>query len=108
MTARKHPHEYFQEDADLRQRNTIWPDTVRNAAKVDGFLWKGSPSATKVQRVGAFIFGILLLLAAAMLVGIAFVDGYVGLPSIGLIVIAVGVIYLGCRLIRNAFLHRAR
>lgn len=29
-----------------------------NGSSVDGLLWKGSPQATKVQRVGIVIFGL--------------------------------------------------
>src|ERR1700682_2054936 len=44
------------DDLRARQRNTLWPDTLRNARTVDAFLWKGSPDATPIQRAGSAIF----------------------------------------------------
>lgn len=51
------------------QRNTLWPDTLRNGALVDAFLWKGSPNATPIQRIGIALFGLLFLCPAVLLVG---------------------------------------
>lgn len=45
-----------------RQRNTVWPDTMHNSKSVDEFLWKGSPDAPLVQRIGAWIFGLFFIL----------------------------------------------
>lgn len=33
----------FASELEARQRNTVWPDTLRNNLLVDNFLWKGSP-----------------------------------------------------------------
>jgi hypothetical protein len=41
-----------------RQKNIVWPDPLRNSRNVDEFLWRGSPNATPVQRLGATIFGV--------------------------------------------------
>jgi hypothetical protein len=50
--------EHLIEDARARQRNTLWPDAMVNSSSVDALLWKGSPNATKVQRVGIAIWGM--------------------------------------------------
>ncbi len=100
----EHQRHRLREDVELRQRNTIWPDTVRNAAKVDGFLWKGSPTATKVQRVGAFICGMGLVLIACAFVGLVLTSPFEW-ASMVLMAISSGIAYVGFRLLRNAFLH---
>ena len=43
-------------EIEARQRGTVWPDTLRNGALVDAFLWKGSPKATVIQRIGPGLF----------------------------------------------------
>jgi hypothetical protein len=50
------------EEVRASQRNTIWPDTVRNSRNVDAFLWLGPPNAKPVQRIGAVIIGLFFLL----------------------------------------------
>ncbi len=49
-------HAYLLEEVSRRQRNTLWPDAMVNSSSVDALLWKGSPKATKVQRVGIVIW----------------------------------------------------
>jgi hypothetical protein len=46
------------EDVRANQRNTLWPDAMVNSSSVDALLWKGSPNATKVQRIGIAIWGL--------------------------------------------------
>ena len=99
-----HPHDRFREDVDLRQRNTVWPDTLQNAAKVDGFIWKGSPTATGVQRVGILIWGIVFLVMAYALLSLLFLD-QLEPASIVVLIFAFGAAYVGHRLVRNAFRH---
>jgi hypothetical protein len=48
----------FIEDVRARQQNTLWLDVMVNGSSVDGPLWRGSPNATKVQRIGIAIFGL--------------------------------------------------
>jgi hypothetical protein len=48
----------FTESIRLRQRNTAWPDTLRNSRGVDQLFWHGSPQATVIQEVGALVFGL--------------------------------------------------
>ena len=57
-------HERLIEEIKAKQRNTVWPDTLMNGRSVDEFLWKGSPDAPLVQRMGAWIFGLAFMLIA--------------------------------------------
>ena len=41
-----------------RQRNIVFPDTVRNARSADVFLWRGSPNPSLVQRIAAWMIGL--------------------------------------------------
>jgi hypothetical protein len=43
------------------QRNAILPDTVRNARSIDVFFWRGSPSPSLVQRIAAWLLGLVLI-----------------------------------------------
>jgi hypothetical protein len=60
----------YLDDVRASQRNTVWPDPLRNSRAVDEFLWKGSSKAPLVQRVGALIFGLAYLFAGAGLAAI--------------------------------------
>ena len=99
MGQHKHPHyDPLREDIERRQSNTVWPDSMRNAANVDGYLWNGNPKAPTVQRAGAVIFGLMFLVFAAMFVYIAV---NVHFPLLYLFTVALG--YIGFRTLRNAF-----
>jgi hypothetical protein len=60
------------EEIKAKQRNTVWPDAFVNSKGVDEFLWKGSPDAPLVQRVGAWIFGLTFILFGLIFVDIAY------------------------------------
>lgn len=62
--------EQIIEEIKARQRNTVWPDTLVNGENVDAFLWKGSPNAPLVQRIGAWVFGIAFMLFGVTLIEI--------------------------------------
>jgi hypothetical protein len=62
--------ERLVEEIEAKQRNTVWPDTIKNSSSVDAFLWKGSPDATLVQRIGAWIFGLAFMIAGLAILGI--------------------------------------
>jgi len=92
----EHPHYQHDplcDDVELRQRNTVWPDTMRNGMIVDGYLWKGNPKAPLVQRIGAGVFGIAFLMFAVML-------GYMAARASlwPLYLLAAACAYLGSRL----------
>ncbi|HEY4362002.1 MAG TPA: hypothetical protein VGN17_13580 [Bryobacteraceae bacterium] len=54
----EHDHDQYVADLKARQRNIVFPDTVRNGRAVDKLLWKGDPDAPLVQRIGMLILGI--------------------------------------------------
>ncbi len=85
------------EEVELKQRNTVWPDTMLNGTNVDAFLWKGNPKATLVQRIGAVIFGLSFLLAAGMFAYLA------EMKYRPLYLIAAPFAYVGIRVFANAF-----
>jgi len=58
MTHKINNQDELVEDVKARQENTVWPDTLKNSSSVDAFLWKGSPDAPLVQRMGAWILGL--------------------------------------------------
>jgi hypothetical protein len=58
----------LQDEAVLRQRNLIYPDTVRNEAEGYRHLLS-TRSLSRVERSGSFIIGLLF---AALGVGVAF------------------------------------
>lgn len=88
----------LRDELELRQRNLIWPDVLRNTARVDQFLWKGSPSPTRIQRVGLWIFALFYLGAAASFIAIGFYSRAYVMVALGLL--AAG---FGARTLRNAF-----
>lgn len=61
-------------EIEARQRNTVWPDTLRNGALVDAFVWRGSPNATYIQRIGTALFGLLFLCPAVLLMRFRFFE----------------------------------
>ena len=61
-------------EIETRQRNTVWPDTLRNGSLVDAFVWRGSPNATYIQRIGTALFGLLFLCPAVLLIRFGFFE----------------------------------
>jgi len=55
---RRDAQDHLTEDVRARQQDVLWPDAMVNSSSVDALLWKGSPNATKVQRVGIAIWGL--------------------------------------------------
>jgi hypothetical protein len=51
----------FIDETRASQRNIVFPDTVRNARSVDLFLWRGSPNPTLVQKIGAWMIGVVFI-----------------------------------------------
>jgi hypothetical protein len=95
----------FLEEARQRQRNVVFPDTVRNARSVDAFLWKGSRNPTRAQRVGAWLFGLTFIGLGACLitfVGVARSDGE-WVAAFVLASMSMGAVALGIKIFRNGF-----
>ena len=100
--------EQLIEEIKARQRNTLWPDSFTNGRAVSTFLWKGSPDATLIQRLGLWIFGILFILF-----GILAPDGYrnAGPDERSYLSVVAAIIFfsLGARVFLNGFRrHRNR
>jgi hypothetical protein len=107
MTKDHHKKERWEGELINRQRNIVFPDTVRNDRLVNELLWKGSPNATPVQRIGIAVLSIGPFCVAAQFIGI----GWDALPDAAAILaflVALPFVYVGCRLVRNAFFHRPK
>jgi hypothetical protein len=87
------------EEVERRQRNTLWPDAMINSSSVDALLWKGSPKATKVQRVGIVIWGLAFLSIGAYFLFVLASEQHSPMAAVlGLLGLA-----LGTRITLNAF-----
>ena len=85
----RYDQDHLIEDVKARQRNTTWPDAMVNSSTVDGLLWKGSPNATKVQRIGIAIWGLTFAFLGVIFEMIAsqkdeLVPAFLGLPLLAL------------------------
>ncbi len=60
-----HNTDEILKDIHRKQGPTEWPETLEAGRSVDGFLWKGDPRATPVQRVGLAIFAAMYLFLLA-------------------------------------------
>ena len=91
-------HKKLIEDIEAKQRNTVWPNTMINSRGVDEFLWKGDPNAPLVQRMAAWIFGIVFLL-----IGLGWLD--VGYEKHWLIFAVLSIVWflLGGKVLLNEF-----
>ena len=100
-------HEHVIEEIEAKQRNTIWPDTLMNGRSVDEFLWKGSPDAPLVQRIGAWIFGIAFMLVGAVMMGV-YLQQSPDRQSIAEVVLAVVFFGGGLKVFLNGFRRRKK
>lgn len=82
-----------------RQRNVIWPGFVGNGGLVDKFLIKGNPDAPIVQRVGACLFGLAVIVPGLVILSFAITDRSLFEVFMSLALIAFGgLMFLnGCR-----------
>jgi hypothetical protein len=94
--------DHIIEDVKLRQRNAVWPDAMVNSSSVDALLWKGSPNATKVQRVGIAIWGMAFACVGVFCELLAYEKRNLIPAFFGSLPLAVG-----ARLFRNAFKRNA-
>jgi hypothetical protein len=96
----------FIEESNDRQRNIVFPDTVRNTRSADVFFWKGSSHPTLVQRIAAWMFGLAfmaagmesLILAVKTRIDEGFSFGVVFMAAFSL-----SFVLLGIRIFRNGF-----
>lgn len=109
VSRRKHIQKFIEE-AGASQRNIVFPDTVRNGRAVDVFFWRGSANPTLIQRIAAWMFGIVLVCfglanfswAVRMRVEDGFSIGVVFAVSISLALVSTGL-----RVFRNGFARRS-
>ncbi|MCX6621078.1 MAG: hypothetical protein NTY38_08350 [Acidobacteria bacterium] len=82
-----------------RQRNVVWPDLAVNAGLVDRFLWKGSPKASLVQRIAAWLFGANFAVVGFVILAYANREAslFGVIVSLGIIALGVKVFLSGCR-----------
>ncbi|MGA3010399.1 MAG: hypothetical protein ABSD72_09070 [Terracidiphilus sp.] len=94
-------HDAVIEEVTGKQSNTLWPDTMKNSSGVDEFLWKGDPSAPLVQRIGAWIFGLVFILC-----GLAWFDAAYEKHSRVFGVLSIPWFFIGGRIFLNGFRKR--
>jgi hypothetical protein len=68
--ARRFPQQWIAE-VRANQRNIVWPDLLVNSRAVDAFLWRGSPNASLVQRIGACLFGLTFFVGGVVLLSLS-------------------------------------
>lgn len=100
----EHSFEEIRRDIEARQRATVWPDTLRNGATIDAFLWKGDPNAKHVQRIGLVVFAFFFLLIGIFLASIPFQKNFEDGSNI-VFIVALPLLLLSVRLCRNSFLR---
>src|SRR5260370_10510644 len=96
----------FIDGCRSRQRNIVFPDTVRNARFTYVFFWRGAAHPTLVQRIAAWMSGLVLigygLESLSLAVKERVEDGF----SIGIVfTTAISVLYvlIGIIVFRNGF-----
>ena len=99
----------FIDETRASQRNIVFPDTVRNGRAIDVFFWRGSPTPTLVQRIAAWMFGLVFIAQGFLFGTLAFhvgkkEDSVVAFVVLGLMSLTLGAI--GIRVFRNGFPRR--
>jgi len=105
--ARPHHQEGHAEllaEVESRQRNIVWPDTMRNSRGMDELLWKGSLTATKVQRVGIAVWGLLFLSLGLFFMFVLGPEQH----SIMEVVFGLLLVALGTKISLNAFMRKPK
>ncbi|HWZ29958.1 MAG TPA: hypothetical protein VNX18_01415 [Bryobacteraceae bacterium] len=90
--------EKFIRDIEANQKNILWPDWLMNGRRADELFFKGSPTATTVQRIGVFLLGVAYLVGALAFLNIAREK-----QSRLLELVAFGFLLLAMKVILNAF-----
>jgi hypothetical protein len=112
MAHRKH----WQDEIESRQRNILPLDTIPNGTAVEGFLIRGDRPFTPVQRAAAIILGVLFCAPGVGGFGaIAMVWAHPNrldsprlffLLTPIVLLISAGWLYLGGKMLHNAFRRR--
>jgi hypothetical protein len=91
----------FIEEIKAKQRNTVWPGPMINSRGVDELLWRGDPNAPLVQRIAAWLFGLVFVL-----IGLGWLDVAYQKHWIAFGVLSIAWFYLGGRVFLNGFRRR--
>ena len=109
MSQRRRKLDAFIDDVRTRQRNIVFPDTLRGGRSVDAFLWKGSPNPSLVQRIAARVLGFLFVISGLMFLRfVATVRDEDGswIGSWIIVLISASLVFAGIRIFRNGFPRR--
>ena len=96
----------FVRDAEARQSNILFPDTLRNGLSYNYFLWNGAPNATLVQRIGLVLYSLnsftlsmcfVLLVAGDLEENFSWTAFFIGA------ILSLPTTYIAARMLRNAF-----
>ena len=101
----------FIEETHASQRNIVFPDTVRNGRSVDIFFWRGSPNPTIVQRIAAWMFGLLFMTLGLQVFSMAVQERVQYGFSISLVIMlgmSLPFVLIGGKVFRNGFPRRAK
>ena len=93
--------ERFAEEVAAKQRNLLWPDTLVNSKSVDKFLFTGCANPSLLQRVGAWIFGLMFFVLGVVSVEIGRQTDTSPYKFVGLLFVLLGVVVF-----RNGFPKR--
>lgn len=98
--------EDFIGDLRYKQQNTSWPGAWVNANRIDRFLWNGSPNPTAVQRIAAWLFGLVFLGFSLEFFAFAVRFRYSFGSVLFFVTLACGFTLAGIKIFRNGFPNR--
>ena len=93
-------------DTHACQRSVVSPDTFRNGRSTDFFLWDGSSSPSRVQRIAAWMFGFAFMVSGLVVLSQAVKDRIRDGFSISIVieaVFALAIVAVGIKMFRNGF-----
>ena len=100
----------FVDEIRAGQQNIVFPDRVRNGRSVDLFLWRGSPNPALVQRIAAWMFGLVFMCGGSEVLYQTVSERMENGFSVGVVVlefISLSGVLIGIRVFRNGFRRRA-
>ena len=98
----------FIGDIKSKQQNLVWPGAWVNATRVDRFLWKGSANPTLVQRVAAWMFGLVFVGFGLEFFAFAVRFRYSFASVLVAVTLACGFALAGIKIFLNGFPKRGR
>ena len=100
--------EDFVGDIRAKQQNISWPGAWVNAIRVDRFLWRGSPNPTLVQRIAAWLIGVIFVLYGLDFFALAVARRSSFASVLVLVTLACGLALAGVKIFLNGFPKRGR